>query len=721
MLLTQPNRFTVSNRTIKNNHLFLVDSMDGHIPAGNDGGLGLYYLDTRFLSCLTIRLNNTSPVCLLSSTESGYLSTLVYTNGQFETVNNDGQPATVLDETIQLKRETILDGALFDKYTVTSYNVEAVNIEVSLCFDADFRDMFEIRHLVPPLNRDLPPPRVEDGVLVFSYSSGAEGIGEVETRVVFKDFTPRFVDNNTVVYETMVFPLESKEFNIEIHTVAKAAQYLHVAADDFENATNRVEAFNQVWKEQVTEFTSDNADFNEMVSRSHKDLRMLLTQQQDGSYFVAAGIPWYVCLFGRDSIITARESLIFNPGMAKWTLMILAKYQGTKFDPWRDEAPGKILHELRSGELAHLDLVPHTPYYGSVDATPLWIILLYDYFVWTHDMETLQALWPNALAALQWIDVELAKNEFGYATYKTQCSIGIIHQGWKDSNNSAMYDNGIQAEPPIALVEVQGYIYLAKKRMSTLADFMGDKALKARLRQECVELKQRFNRDFWMPEAGFYALGLDSQGRQLKVISSNPGHCLETGIFTVSNARQVASRLMAPDMFNHWGIRTLSGDMVSYNPMSYHNGTVWPHDNAIIAKGMASMGRTDMAEKIFTGMYEAARLMFYKRLPELFCGFRRDVAKTDPPVRYAVACSPQAWAAASVFSFTQSMLNLTPDLQAGSLTIKHPKLPVWMNYLRVKNLQVGAAVLDIEFRRADKVVLVDVQNRQGKLDILLKI
>lgn len=718
MLLTQPNKFTVANRTIKNNHLFLVDTMYGEILEGNDAGLGLYDLDTRFLSCLEIRLNNSNPVSLLSSTELGYFSTLVYTNGQIEAEDDTGNLCIVPEETIQLKRETVLNGTMLERFTLSSYNVEPVKIKVAVRYAADFRDIFEIRHLVPFMERDLQPPRLEgENTLVFAYQTDTK---QMETRIIFKDFTPKIVKPSTIIFEALLYAREKKEFNIEIQTVHKSKQHQHGSSSSFLEVLEQIQQDNDLWRNSVTTFCSDNADFNEMMERSHKDLKMLMTQSEKGQ-FAAAGIPWYVTLFGRDSIITARQCLIFNPAIAKWTLSILAQYQGKDYNTWRDEEPGKILHELRTGELAERGEIPHTPYYGSVDATPLWIILLYDYFQWTHDMVTLQMLWPNALMAMAWIDNNLKKNALGYATYKTTCPIGIVHQGWKDSNNSAMYENGLQAEPPIALVEVQGYVYLAKKRMAALADVLGHKDLKHQLKRECKEFRKNFNRDFWMSDYGFYAMGLDSQGRQLKVVSSNPGHCLETGLFTIAHARKVMTRLMAPDMFSGWGIRTLSSQTMAYNPMSYHNGSVWPHDNAIIAKGFCTLERPDYVEKIFSGLYEAARLTSYKRLPELFCGFTRDESKTDPPVRYPVACSPQAWAAGAVYALIQSMLSLKPDLANGVLKIEQPLLPAWMNFLEVRQLRVGQAQVDLVFRRADNTVVVDVLNRSGKLDILVKV
>ncbi len=720
MLLTEPNTFSVSNRTIKNNHLFLVDTMVGEIPQNNSSGMGLYSLDTRFLSTYEIRLNATEPVCLLSSTESGYLSTLVYTNGRMPSVDHQERPCLIQEECLQLKRESILDHALFEKYTLISYNDQPAHLKIRMRFDADFRDMFEIRHLVPCKDRALPPTIVEDNTLIFRYPNPDK---LMETRIRFVDVSPIHVDDHTVELTFLLYPLERHEFFLEITPCNDITFNSPLIPTNFEDARSRVHTTNMVWKQEVTEFLSDNDDFNEMLSRSHKDLRMLITQAEDGQQFIAAGIPWYVCLFGRDSIITARETLILNPAIAKWTLEILAAHQGQAHRPWQDEEAGKILHELRTGELARLKEIPHTPYYGSVDATPLWLILLYDYYLWTKDLETLERLWPHALAALSWIDRNLAKSPLGYATYETEnhSGVGIVHQGWKDSNNSAMYENGLQAEPPIALSEVQGYVYLAKRRMATLADLMNDKALKARLREENQAFKKKFNRDFWMDDLRFCAMGLDSQGKPLRVIASNPGHCLETGIFTSRHAYQVVSRLMAPDMFSGWGIRTLSSTMAAYNPMSYHNGSIWPHDNAMIAAGMASMHRTDLSEKIFSGLFDAARLMAYKRLPELFCGFSRDRGKMDPPVRYPVACSPQAWAAASIYSLIQAMLHIVPDVPNNTLTITQPQLPHFMNRLRISNLHVGKATVDLEFRRTDKTVVVDVLNRSGKVDIIVKI
>lgn len=727
MLITQSEGFSGNFRTIKHNHLFLVDDTEGRIPQGNTAGLGFYYLDTRFLSTYEIRLNHTSPVMLLSSTEAGYLSTLVYTNGQFESCTEEGACVRVPEETIQLKRESVLCGAWYERISLTNYNLTPLCLKLTFCVDADFQDIFEVRHLAPDIHGEFGTPRQEKNQLVFPYR---DGVGrELKTTIRFVNFIPEIDDlrKRPIEFsvEAVLPSLKQKTFFIEIipgfpdHYCNgdKLPENFHAAFQ--ENLTCC-----QGWDKNVTRFESDNEEFNEMLNRSHKDIRMLMTRNtgpcgEDETY-IAAGIPWYVTLFGRDSLITARYCLMLCPEIARYTLNTLAKYQGKKDDPWRDEEPGKILHEMRVGELALLGKIPHTPYYGTVDATPLWLILLYDYYLWTRDKVTLEKLWPNALAALGWIDQNLKANALGYATYQCRSLDGLYHQNWKDSHNSAMYPDGRPARPPLAHAEVQGYVYLAKKRLARLADVMGDKKLSRRLRKEAREFRNRFNQDFWADELDFCSMSLDSEGNPLKVISSNPGHCLESGIFTAPHARKVASRLMAPDMFNGWGIRTLSSEILSYNPMSYHNGSIWPHDNAFIARGLSRLKRMDDVAKLFTGFFDAGRFMYYKRMPELYCGFPRDLAKSDPPVKYPVACSPQAWAAASVYAFLQSMLNLSPRWEGQALTIRQPVLPPWLGYLKMENLRVGDATASFEFRRTEKSVLVDVTDRHGRLDIILE-
>jgi glycogen debranching enzyme len=730
MRIKQPEDFLSRNRTIKHNHLYLVDDVLGNIPHGDMSGLGLYHLDTRFLSCFEIKLHGTDPIPLLSSSEMGYMSTIVFTNGPIETVTEDGKPVTLPPEIIQLKRETVLYGHQIERYWLVSYFSQPVYLELSFTFDADFRDMFDIRGILEmPLAERRPPILDTSGqnpVLIFGYKDRSGR--NLQTGIRFVDLAPEAVPEQklpTVIYRTLLKPRQPFNFNYEIQTIINDrmmnAGSIEASVKTMDEALTHLNFRTRKNVQDTAVFLSDNEDFNEMMSRNQKDMQMLMTHTEEGSY-VAAGIPWYVALFGRDSLITSRFAMMYNPAIARESLKILAKYQGQENNPDRDEEPGKILHEMRVGELARLGEIPHTPYYGSVDSTPLFIITLYEYFKWTHDLEVLCELWPHALKAMAWIDHNLQQNAQGYSTYRSMCQRGILQQGWKDSHDSVMDEFGVVGQPPIALSEVQGYVYMAKTMMGRLADFMEEKELRQRLKQECLEFRKRFNSHFWMEDLEFCALALDERGNPFRVIASNPGHCLETGLFYDALADQMMNRLMSADMFNGWGIRTLSSNTAAYNPMSYHNGSIWPHDNAMIARGFARQNRPDLVERIFTGLFEAARHMHYRRLPELFCGFRKEDGKEgDPPVRYPVSCIPQAWAAAAMYSILQSMLNIRPDAPGKTLSIHSPNLPHYMSFLQINNMRVGKAIVDLEFRRNHKSVTVDVRNRQGALDIIVQI
>ncbi len=730
MQIKQPEDFLSRNRTIKHNHLYLVDDFLGNIPYGNTSGMGLYHLDTRFLSCFEIKLHGTDPIPLLSSTEMGFMSTIVFTNGPLETTTETGEAVTLNPETIQLKRETVIYGHQFERYWLISYFPQPVYIELSFTFDADFRDMFDIRGIVdiepPPMRPPIMDTSGQNPVLIFGQKDRSGR--NLQTGIRFVDLAPELAPDThipTVIYRTLLNPRQPFNFNYEIQTIINDrlmnAGNIEASVNNMDEALAHLNFRSRNMYKDTAIFSSDNEDFNEMMSRNQKDMMMLMTHTEEGTY-VAAGIPWYVALFGRDSLITSRFALMFNPNIARESLKILAKNQGTEVNPARDEEPGKILHEMRVGELARLGEIPHTPYYGSVDATPLFIITLYEYYKWTNDRETLCELWPNAVKAMGWIDHNLTQHPLGYSTYRSMCDRGILQQGWKDSHDSVMDELGVIGKPPIALSEVQGYVFLAKVLLGRLASFMDDKELAQRMKHEAQEFRTKFNQDFWMEDLEFCALALNEQGEPFRVISSNPGHCLESGIFKNGNADQVMNRLMSADMFNGWGIRTLSSNTVAYNPMSYHNGSIWPHDNAMIARGFAVRNRPDLVERIFTGLFEAARSLQYRRLPELFCGFRKEEGKDgDPPVRYAVSCIPQAWAAASMYSIIQSMLNIRPDAPRKMLSIRSPNLPPFMSYLQINNLRVGDAVVDLEFRRTAKSVTVDVRNRQGELDILVQI
>ncbi len=730
MIITPSDKFSISYRTIKNNQLFLVDDPQGCMSPENPSGLGLYFMDTRHLCHFCVRLNDALPIPLFSSTESGFLSSIVYTNPHLECQQSDGQKLCIPEMTLELRRETLLSQSLQERLILMNFNMESVSTQLRFTLSADFLDIFEVRHLFPAKRGTLLEPEILKDRIIFTYEDPKGN--RLETVVRFKDFEPNLIEikENQVVefqLDAELPPLEPREYNLEIIPIVQSVVSNRGSLEEFERFDKfmfKAQRYKRQWLEQSAILTTDNTDFNEMLSRSLQDIWMLRTwtgleiQGEDEDY-IAAGIPWYVALFGRDSLITARDCLFINPNIAKSILKLLARYQGKEFDNWRDEEPGKILHELRVGELARMNEIPHTPYYGTVDATPLWLILLHDYYQWTHDRQTLEELWGNALQALEWIEWNLRNSPHGYLSYHKRSSKGLDQQGWKDSYDSVMYENGEIATPPIALVEAQGYVYAAKQKMAVLSDLLGHTNKAEQLRSKCKEFKERFNRDFWMDSLDYCALGLDKEGQQYRVIASNPGHCLETGIFTDDHAQSVALRLMEPDIFSGWGIRTLSSRMVAYNPMSYHNGSVWPHDNAMIARGLTAINRPELAESVFSGIYEAGRLMYYKRIPELFCGFSRDLERTDPPVKYPVACSPQAWAASSIFAFTMSLLRISPKLEERCLIITQPHLPDWVNSLTIENLRVHNSTLELEFRRTKNSVLLNVLSREGDLEIIM--
>jgi glycogen debranching enzyme len=444
---------------------------------------------------------------------------------------------------------------------------------------------------------------------------------------------------------------------------------------------------------------------------------MLTTDLPTGPY-PYAGVPWYVAPFGRDSIITALQLLPYHAAVAAGTLRFLAAWQGRTHDAFKDEEPGKILHEYRRGEMASCREVPFIPYYGTIDATPLFLILLAEYVRWTGDLRLARTLWPAAQAALAWMRESGDRDGDGYLEYATQSELGLVNQGWKDSEDSVSHANGALATPPIALAEVQGYAFAALSGAAELASALGDAALAATLRDEAAALFERFNRDFWLSHEGFYALALDGAKRPCEVVASNIGHCLWTGIVPEARAAGVAKRLLAEDMFSGWGIRTLSARERRYNPMSYHNGSVWPHDNAIAAAGFRRYRFGAFVQTVASGLFDASRHFERSRLPELFCGFGRRTG--HGPISYPVACSPQAWAAGSGLQLLTAMLGLDADALAGRLTFVSPQLPPWLREVEIHDLRVGSSSLDVAIRRGRDGAAVELIGRRGDVELIVR-
>ncbi len=480
-----------------------------------------------------------------------------------------------------------------------------------------------------------------------------------------------------------------------------------------------VAASYHAWQRSFTEIRTDNELFNLAIDRSAGDLRLLVNEGPGADErYLAAGVPWFTTLFGRDSIIGAFQALAVRPQLAIETLEVLARLQATEDDPSRDAEPGKIPHELRTGEMARAGETPHRPYYGTVDATPLWLVLLGATWDWTGDRALIDRLWPNALRALEWIDKYGDRDGDGFVEYERRTPQGLLNQGWKDSHDGIRDRQGRLPSTPIALVEVQGYVYDAKRRMAALARVRGEGELAHRLDQEAETLRRRFEAAFWSEDQRFYAMALDGEKRQADAIGSNPGHCLWSGIVSPERAKAVVDRLMAPDMFSGWGLRTYARGQPGYNPIGYHTGTVWPHDVSLIANGCKRYGFHDEANLLVGRIFQASQHFADFRLPELFCGFDRD--STMVPVPYPVACSPQAWAAGSLFLFVETMLGLRPHAHRRELELHRPELPDWLAKVTVTGLRVGGDTTDLLFHRWRGGTSAEVLRKTPDLDVTIR-
>ncbi len=671
---------------LKEDDLQFISTQSGDVLADNPNGLGLYHQDTRFLNRFELTVNGFKPVFLSHSMNKHYIATFQSVNPPFRL--HDG--VRVKQQTISIRRSRFVsDRGLYERLGFLNCNPFAVDLDVDLALDADFRDMFSVRGF--KTQRVAGEISVSFGGedLTFSYRGRDELMRQ--TRVTF-DHPPESISPREVRFSLHLEPNQSDSIVVRVQPCI--GDLVPPLEPDFDRQLDDLAASYRSWDEASTHISTNNELFDrELLRASRYDIRTLLEQSPYG-IVPDAGVPWYAVPFGRDAIITALQTLMYNPSIAEGTLRFLAAYQGTTEDPFREEQPGKIMHELRRGELARLKEVPHTPYYGTVDATPLFLVLFVEAMEWLDGDELYDDILPAAMLALEWIDRYGDLDGDGYLEYRAQRPGGVVNQGWKDSFNSVQHDDNSIAEPPIALVEVQGYVYQAKIGMARLLRRRGDRNVADRLEREAVDLRDRFNRDFWMEDLGFYAQALDSNKRHVRSITSNPGHCIWSGICDVDKAHSVATRLMERDMFSGWGLRTLSSQSPNFNPMSYHNGSVWPHDTALIALGLRRLGRNEEAIQLVAGLIEAGFRFDDARLPELFCGFPRDRRFNSSPAAYIVSCSPQAWAAGCVFMVLQSMLDLRPDAQSGTIHAS-PLLPSLFTRVELRHIRVGRHRVDL--------------------------
>ncbi|HEX6506484.1 MAG TPA: amylo-alpha-1,6-glucosidase [Chloroflexota bacterium] len=684
---------------LKEDDLQFISTETGDVPADNPSGLGLYYQDTRFLNRFELTVNGFKPVFLSHSANKHYIATFQAINPSFTLA--DGR--RVKQQTISIRRSRFVnDRGLYERIGFLNCNHFEIELDVVLAVDADFKDMFAVR--------GFKTQRVAGQISVsfggedvnFVYE-GRDGIPR-QTCLTF-DRAPEAISAREVRFRVRLAPNQADSVVVRVQpAIGSDTEPLD---PNFDRQLDRLAASYREWDETSTRISTDNELFDrELLRASRYDMRTLLERTRFG-LVPDAGVPWYAVPFGRDAIIASLQTLMYNPALAEGTLRFLAANQGKEEDPFREEQPGKIMHELRRGELARLKEVPHTPYFGTVDATPLFLVLFAETMDWLGSEQLYQDILPAAMKALEWIDRYGDVDGDGYVEYIAHRPGGVANQGWKDSFDSVQYDDGKIAEAPIALVEVQGYVYQAKMGMARLLSAHGEQQVAARLRREAQELRDRFNQDFWMEDEGFFAQALDKQKRQIRAITSNPGHCLWSGICDDDKAHSVASRLMAPDMFSGWGIRTLSSMSPNYNPMSYHNGSVWPHDTALIALGLRRIGRDEDGIRLVRGLIEAGFRFSDARLPELFCGFARDQRFNSSPAAYIVSCSPQAWAAGCVFMLLQCMLGLQPDLDQGSVRVD-PILPELFRSIELDHLRVGGKQVDLRIEGSGKDVQLDL-------------
>lgn len=697
----------------KDDDLFLVTDQIGntihHSEYKTPTVTGLFCRDTRFLSRSELQIEQRSPVLLNSYADTAHSLTVIGTNPHI------GE--RIKPDTIGVRRCIVLRGALFEEITLTNYNTYAVDFQLSLSFNADFCDLFEVRHIGdrPARGKRLYLKSERRKKLIFAYK-GLDG-QVMESQIEFSERRPDRVNRNTAVWNLHLDAHQTLKLGYRLITLTDGQPNSQIKAPaDITQAYQVTQQAQQEWYEQKTHIRTDSESLNEIIKQAEGDIYALLQSFGVGRV-LAAGIPWFSTLFGRDSLIAAAQTLMLDNAIARDTLFTLAKYQGEIENDWRDLSPGKILHELRLGEMARCQEIPHIPYYGTVDATPLWLMLYADYYSWTGDQETLKALWNSALKAMTWIDTECEKTGYLYYYCRSDSCNSIENQGWKDSGDSIVNGKGQQVEGAIALCEVQGYVYAAKQKLSQIAQILGHADLAKQWKTEAKDLKARFNRDFWLPTENYCALALDEDGKTVDSITSNPGHCSDLGLFTPEHARAVAQRLMQPDLFNGWGIRTLSSDSPAYNPIGYHLGTVWPHDNALIAVGLRSQGFTDSAFAVAKGLFDMTAHQPDKRPPELFCGFERQ--GNTPPVKYPVACSPQAWATGSIFQLLQMMLSPQPDV-ANNRLVLNPVLPPFLQEVTITNLTMGKTTLDLWLKREGQTTICEIQQQRGDLEVRIQ-
>src|SRR5215469_1016225 len=701
-------------RVLADAQSFAVFEVGGDITESPLEALGFFFKDTRFLSRFEISIAGQAPYLLNS-----YLSD---DRAEFR-VNLTNPDLTGPDGKIQLPRNSIqierswvtVNAALYHRLVVSNYAHAPAQLPFDLVFGVDFADLFEVRGVPRKRRGQNFPVQTDDRNVRFRY----RGLDKVTrfTEITF-DPLPKALNDRRASFALELRPDECGKLEVRVRCGAEEANGrppVEKPPADFQGALaarhREIAGARVGW----ADITASHGVLDLLLRRSAADLTSIVAHTDRGA-FMMAGIPWFATLFGRDSIFTALSVLQFNPDIAGRTLKMLAGLQGTRVDEARDEQPGKIVHEMRAGEMAATGEIPFGRYYGTIDATPLFLWLVGLYVSITGDLKFATDVWPNVERALEWIDKWGDRDHDGYVEYVRETPQGLANQGWKDSLDSISHADGELAAPPIALCEVQGYLYAAYTEIGKVAARLGHIELAGKLAQQAAALKSKFIHDFWLDKKQTVALALDGDKKACQVMSSNAAHCLATGLLDGAHGQKLSERLLRDDMFTGWGIRTLSDSERRYNPMSYHNGSVWPHDNAIAALGLARCGNRTGVIRILEGLLDAAVSFRGGSLPELFCGFHREPHLG--PVPYPVACQPQAWSAASVFLILQAILGMRIRGFENSVTIETPVLPSWLDWIKVENLKVGQGTVSLNFRRMpSNAAAVEVLARQGTVEV----
>src|ERR1700722_3391283 len=692
-------------RALKHDDTFVVLDSHGDIGASAGGPDGLFNADTRYLARLELLLDEVQPLLLGSNLRDDNSSlTIDLTNPD---VYRNGRIVLQKDMLHIVRTIFLWRGTAYQRIGVQNHGERPASFDLTLLFDNDFADLFEVRGERRPRRGVGASKLLGPTDVMFEYN----GLDD-KSRTTMLHFDPRptRLAVNAATYHLDLKPQQVSSLFVTA-SCNKPAAYKPVPF------FRGLRAHRREMRQSTTGATSietPNSIFNEVLCQSMADLNILMTDTPEGRY-PYAGIPWYSTTFGRDGIITALQMLWIDPRVARGVLRRLALYQAKQVDPLADAEPGKILHEMRGGEMAALREVPFAQYYGSVDATPLFVLLAGLYVERTGDDETLTELWPSIEMALHWIDGAGDPDRDGFVEYQRASEQGLANQGWKDSYDAIFHADGRLAEGYIALAEVQGYVFAGKRLAARCARRLGRLEHARALEAEAALLAERFERAFWCDDLGTYALALDGAKQPCKVRTSNAGQLLFTGIVQAERARVVAAGLMSQKSFSGWGIRTVARGEARYNPMSYHDGSIWPHDNALIALGFARYGLKRPVDALFKGLFDAASYMDLRRLPELFCGFQRE--RRRGPTLYPVACAPQAWASATPFTLLEAALGLEFDVGRGEIRLRDPRLPAFLNEVVLRDLQLGASSVDLRVRRHGTEVSLEVMRTRGRIRV----